>query len=110
MKTTTILAAFALAITLSACSEDPFLTLEPPASLQLKEQLQSDDVGCLDCRPVPENPEPEILEKEQLQEQDQEPDGCTNCRPLPPGNQPPPILGKEQLQGEESDFLLDCDC
>ncbi|MCB0551267.1 MAG: hypothetical protein KDD19_27095 [Phaeodactylibacter sp.] len=135
MKTTTILVAFILAAALSACSEDPFFELEAPAELPLKEQLQSDEEeSCFHCRPAPENETPVIVAKEQLQEQDEMRHGCPGCRSLPPGAslpvlplwEPsrigqagslgsslappgvivPPVLEKEQLQGDSAE--ADC--
>lgn len=98
---TTILVAFILAAALSACSEDPFLEVEPPAALPLKEQLQTDEEECRHCRPAPENQMPDIVSKEQLQEQDESGRRCPDCRPLPPGTNVPVFLLREQLQSEQ---------
>ena len=98
MKTTIILAAFVLAATLSACGEDPFFEVEAPAALPLKEQLQSDEEYCF-CRLAPGDFDPGMLEREQLQDQDEMdgPDG----EPLLPGREAPLGLRlKEQLQNE----------
>ena len=99
MKTTTILAAFVLAIALPACSENPFFEVEAPTALPLKEQLQSDEDDCFYCRLAPGGFDPGVLEKEQLQDQDEMdgPDG----EPLLPGREAPLGLRlKEQLQNE----------
>ncbi|MCB0551753.1 MAG: hypothetical protein KDD19_29575 [Phaeodactylibacter sp.] len=99
MKTTTFLAAFALAATLAACSEDAFFDLQPPAALPLKEQLQNEE-DCLSCRPVPGGLTLDVMGKEQLQDQEESRQGCPGCRPLPPGAPPPVFPLKEQLQGD----------
>ncbi|MCB9304623.1 MAG: hypothetical protein H6566_28650 [Lewinellaceae bacterium] len=108
MKTTNFLAAFALAITLFACSEDPFFEVEPPLPLLLKEQLQSGPSSCPDCRPAPDGGLPPVLSKEQLQEQEGSDPWCPGCRPMPPGQEPPLWLLKEQLQGNEDFYSLPC--
>ena len=100
MKTTTILMAFVLAITLPACSEDPFFEVERPYPLPLKEQLQSDEDDCPYCRPAPGSFGPAVLEKEQLQDQDEVDWGCPGCEGLPPDGENPLVLLKEQLQNE----------
>ena len=99
MKPKTILAAFVLATFLAACGEDPFFEVEEPYPLPLKEQLQSDEDDCPYCRRVPSGFGPTVLEKEQLQDQDEMdgPDG----EPLLPGREAPLGLRlKEQLQNE----------
>ncbi|MCB9298262.1 MAG: hypothetical protein H6559_34895 [Lewinellaceae bacterium] len=112
MRTTTILAAFALAAALPACSEDPFFEMAPPeapAAFRLKEQLQSDELDCPGCRPKPPMANPPAPEKEQLQDQDNdEQDGCPACGALPPGPWDWVLPLKEQLQGGEDDDLGCC--
>lgn len=98
---TTLLAAILLAAALAACSEDPLFDVEPPA--ELKEQLQGDEVICPNCLPVPPGAEIPLLEKEQLQDQDEGERDCEGCRPPSPGPEIPPAVEKEQLQGEPED-------
>ena len=100
MKPKTILAAFVLATFLAACREDPFFEVEEPYPLPLKEQLQSDEDDCPYCRRVPSGFGPTVLEKEQLQDQDEGDWGCPGCEGLPPEGENPLGLLKEQLQYE----------
>lgn len=92
--------AFVLAIALPACSEDPFFEVEAPTALPLKEQLQSDEDDCFYCRLAPGGFDLGVLEKEQLQDQDEGDWGCPGCEGLPPEGENPLGLLKEQLQYE----------
>ena len=88
-----------LAATLSACGGELLFEVEAPAALPLKEQLQSDEDDCLYCRTAPGDLDPGVLEKEQLQDQDEA--DCPSCDSLPPGREAPLGLRlKEQLQNE----------